>query len=119
MEWVEFSLLHVLLGYPAFDAGVGPFVGVVELDLVLRPDSVPPAMLAPEGMIDSSSSSVPEFSGEEQLEFAIPFLFVPFVPARDERRPRPVLAPGVWASVAAVAGEDDISLHNSRGSQMF
>ena len=25
----------------------------------------------------------------------------------------------VWASVAAVAGEDDISLHNSRGFQMF
>ena len=111
------------MGYPVSEPGLGPFVGVVELDRVLRHDSIPPAILAPAGMIDSSSSSLPEFSGEELFvlgsELEIPFLFVPFVPARDERRPRPVLAPGVWASVAAVAGEDDISLHNSRGCQIF
>ena len=41
---------------------------------------------------------------------AIPFRFDPFVPARDERRPRPVLPPGEWVSVVAAAGEDDISL---------
>ena len=41
---------------------------------------------------------------------AIPFRFDPFVPARDERRPRPVLPPGEWVSGVAAAGEDDISL---------
>ena len=90
-------------------------VGVVELDLVFRPESDPPPMSAPAGMIDSSSSSLPELSGEELLAlgpaFAIPFLFDPFVPARDDRRPRPVLPPGEWVSVVAAAGEDDISLH--------
>ena len=112
------------MGYPEFvTAGLGPLVGLLELDVVLRPDSVPPPMSAPAGIIDSSSSSLPELSGEELFAlgppaFAIPFLFDPFVPARDERRPRPVLAPGLWASVvAAAAGEDDISLHYSRGLQ--
>ena len=47
--------------------GLGPLVGVVEFDLVFRPDSVPgvPISSAPAGMIDSSSSSLPELSGEE------------------------------------------------------
>ena len=59
--------MHVLLGYTdAFVMGLGPFVGVVEFDLVFRPDSVPAAPIsAPAGMIDSSSSSLPELSGEE------------------------------------------------------
>ena len=59
--------MHVLLGYTdAFVMGLGPLVGVVELDLVFRPDSVPAAPIsAPAGMIDSSSSSLPELSGEE------------------------------------------------------
>ena len=46
--------------------GLGPLVGVVELDLVFRLDSVPGVPIsAPAGMIDSSSSSLPELSGEE------------------------------------------------------
>ena len=105
------------------EAGVGPLVGVLELDLVFRPASIPPPMSAPAGMMDSSSSSLPELSGDELFAlrppaFPNPFRFDPFVPARDERRPRPVLAPGLWGSVvAAAAGEDDISLHYCRGFQ--
>ena len=123
---MELSLLPVLLVYPGEGSELGPLVGVVELDLVLRPESDPtPTSVAPEGMIDSSSSSLPELSGEELLlalgppAFDIPFLCDPFVPAREERRPRTVLPPGEWLSVVAAAGEDDIFLHCCRGIQQY
>ena len=59
--------MQVLLGYvDAFVIGLGPLVGVVEFDLVFRPNSVLGVPIsAPAGMIDSSSSSLPELSGEE------------------------------------------------------